>query len=184
MGPPTWEPTASSGCPCCAPEPEVPGTAPRESRPSTPFINRRIGSPLYVRASSTHSAMATRAGVAECSTSPMATRSNARSIRASWTTGYWGARRSIVASIRSRRRTTIATRSRANDAAVGSSSVSARCRSRIAGAVRCPNSASNSAASASRRAARRERISSAWPPVAAGAEFPPRPVPPSRLAPS
>ena len=56
-------------------------------------MRRRIGSPLYVRASSTHSAMATRAGVAECSTSDMAVRSSARSIRASPVTGYWGARR-------------------------------------------------------------------------------------------
>ena len=37
--------------------------------------------------------MATRAGVPECSTSPMAVRSSARSIRASPMTGYWGARR-------------------------------------------------------------------------------------------
>src|SRR5215212_6685162 len=34
--------------------------------PRTPFMRRRIGSPLYVRANSTHSAIATRAGVAEC----------------------------------------------------------------------------------------------------------------------
>ena len=53
-------------------------------------MRRRIGSPLYVRASSTHSAMATRAGVAECSTSDMAQRSSARSIRASPVTGYCG----------------------------------------------------------------------------------------------
>ena len=55
-----------------------------------------------MRASSTHSAMATRAGVPECSTSHMAVRSSARSIRASPVTGYWGARRAISASIESR----------------------------------------------------------------------------------
>ena len=65
-------------------------------------MRRRIGSPLYVRASSTHSAMATRAGVAECSTSDMAQRRSARSIRASPVTGYCGARRVISASIESR----------------------------------------------------------------------------------
>ena len=57
-------------------------------RPSTPFMSRRMGSPEYVRASSTHSAIATRAGVAgECNTSDMAERSNARSIRAIPVTG-------------------------------------------------------------------------------------------------
>ena len=60
-------------------------------------MRRRAGSPLYVRANSTHSAIATRAGVVpECNTSPTAQRSRARSIRASWTTGYWGAIRSIL----------------------------------------------------------------------------------------
>ena len=55
-------------------------------------MSRRIGSPEYVRASSTHSAIATGAGVAgECSTSHRPQRSSARSIRASETTGYWGA---------------------------------------------------------------------------------------------
>ena len=58
--------------------------------------------------------MATRAGVAECSTSPMAQRSSARSIRASPVTGYWGARRSISASIASRCAITAATSSRAS----------------------------------------------------------------------
>ena len=43
--------------------------------------------------------MATRAGVEEYSTSPSAQRSSERSIRASWTTGYWGADASIRASI-------------------------------------------------------------------------------------
>jgi hypothetical protein len=89
-------------------------------------MRRRIGSPLYVRASSTHSAMATRAGVPECSTSDMAVRSSARSIRARPVTGYWGARRVISASIESRCAITAATNSRASSAAVGSRSSSAR----------------------------------------------------------
>jgi len=51
-------------------------------------MSRRMGSPEYVRASSTHSAIATRAGVAgECNTSDIAERSNARSIRAIPVTG-------------------------------------------------------------------------------------------------
>ncbi len=82
-------------------------------------MRRRIGSPLYVRASSTHSAMATRAGVAECSTSDMAQRSSARSIRASPVTGYCGARRVISASIESRCAISAATSSRARVAAFG-----------------------------------------------------------------
>ena len=89
-------------------------------------MRRRIGSPLYVRANSTHSAMATRAGVAECSTSDMAVRSRARSMRARPVTGYCGARRVISASIASRYATTAATSSRASSAAVGSRSISAR----------------------------------------------------------
>ena len=75
--------------------------------------------------------MATRAGVGECSTSPMAQRSSARSIRASWTTGYWGAVGSISASIVSRCATTAATSSRASVGRVRSPSASARWRSRI-----------------------------------------------------
>ncbi len=138
-----------------------PTTASDATRPRTPFINRRAGSPLYIRANSTHSAIATRAGVvAECSTSPMAVRSNARSILASCTTGYWGARRSINASIRSRFSTTASTRRRASSAVSGSPSSSARCRSSTAVAVRWPNSASKMAARASRRPARRARIRS------------------------
>ena len=50
--------------------------------------------------------MATRAGVEEYSTSPRAQRSRERSIRASWTTGYWGADASIRASISTRFATT------------------------------------------------------------------------------
>ena len=57
--------------------------------------------------------MATRAGVAECSTSDMARRSRARSIRASPVTGYCGARRVISASISSRCAISAATSSRA-----------------------------------------------------------------------
>ena len=124
-------------------------------------MRRRIGSPLYVRASSTHSAMATRAGVAECSTSDMAQRSSARSIRASPVTGYCGARRVISASIESRCAISAATSSRASAAAFGSRSSSARWRSRTASAVRWPKSASKTAASASRRPVRRPRTRSA-----------------------
>ena len=62
--------------------------------------------------------MATRAGVAECSTSPMAQRSSARSIRARPVTGYCGARRPISASIPSRCSMTAATSSRASVAGV------------------------------------------------------------------
>ena len=40
--------------------------------------------------------MATRDGVVEYSTSPIAQRSSERSIRASWTTGYWGAAAAIL----------------------------------------------------------------------------------------
>ena len=123
-------------------------------------MRRRIGSPLYVRASSTHSAMATRAGVAECSTSDMAQRSSARSIMASPVTGYWGARRVISASIESRCSISAATSSRASAAAFGSRSSSARWRSRTASAVRCPKSASKTAARASRRPVRRPRTRS------------------------
>src|SRR5437870_976307 len=90
----------------------------------------------------------------------MALRSNARSIRASVTTGYCGAIRSMVASIVSRCETTAATRERASEAATGLPSISARWRSRIASAVRCPNSASKTAARASRRPVLRARIRS------------------------
>src|SRR5690349_23469863 len=57
--------------------------------------------------------------------------------------------------------TTAATSSRASAAAVSSRSDSARCRSRIASGVRWPKSASNTAASASRRPVRRPRWASA-----------------------
>ena len=76
--------------------------------------------------------MATRAGVAEYSTSPSAQRSSERSIRASWTTGYWGADASIRASIVDACATTAPTISRASSPAPGSASTSARCRSRTA----------------------------------------------------
>src|SRR6478735_8072638 len=114
-----------------------------------------------MRANSTHSAMATRAGVPECSTSDMAVRRSARSIRASPVTGYWGARRVISASIESRYRVTAPTSSRASSAAAGSFSDSARCRSRTASAVCCPKSASKTAESARRRPVRRPRTRSA-----------------------
>ena len=99
--------------------------------------------------------MATRDGVEEYSTSPIAQRSSERSIRASWTTGYWGAMASIRASISTRFATTAATMDRASAPAAGSASTSARSRSRTAVAVRCPKSASNTADSATRRPARR-----------------------------
>src|SRR6185503_2653476 len=105
--------------------------------------------------------MATRAGVPECSTSPRADRSNARSILARPVTGYWGATTPIRASIASRWATTASTSSRARAAAVSSRSDSARWRSRIASAVRWPKSASKIAASASRRPVRRPRWRSA-----------------------
>ena len=105
--------------------------------------------------------MATRAGVAECSTSDMAQRSRARSIRARPVTGYCGARRVISASISSRCAMTAATSSRASAAATGSRSSSARWRSRTASAVRWPKSASKTAARASRRPVRRPRTRSA-----------------------
>src|SRR6185369_10936762 len=101
--------------------------------------------------------MATRAGVAEYSTSPSAQRSSERSIRASWTTGYWGADASIRASISTRLVTTAATIPRASSPAPASASTSARSRSRTVVAVRCPKSASKTAASATRRPARRDR---------------------------
>ena len=104
--------------------------------------------------------MATRAGVEEYSTSPSAQRSSERSIRASWTTGYWGADASIRASISTRFATTDATIPRASSLAPGSASTSARSRSRTAVGVRCPKSASNTAASATRRPARSDRIRS------------------------
>src|SRR5258706_5110410 len=90
----------------------------------------------------------------------MAQRSKARSIRARVTPGYCGATRSIVASIVSGCETTAATSERANEAASGLPSISARCRSRIASAVRCPNSASKTAARARRRPVRNARIRS------------------------
>jgi len=105
--------------------------------------------------------MATRAGVAECSTSDMAQRSRARSIRARPVTGYCGARRVISASISSRCAISAATSSRARAAAFSSRSSSARWRSRTASAVRCPKSASKTAARASRRPVRRPRTRSA-----------------------
>src|SRR6185369_16397823 len=104
--------------------------------------------------------MATRAGVSEYSTSPIAQRSSERSIRASWTTGYWGAAASIRASISTRFATTSATMRRASAPAAGSASTSARARSRTAVAVRWPKSASNTADSATRRPARSERTRS------------------------
>jgi hypothetical protein len=107
--------------------------------------------------------MATRAGVPEYSTSPRAQRRSERSIRASWATGYWGATSSIRASISTRLRTTHETIVRARSPAAGSASTSASWRSSTAVAVRCPKSASNTAASATRRPARRLRTRS--PPV-------------------
>jgi hypothetical protein len=104
--------------------------------------------------------MATRDGVEEYSTSPIAQRSSERSIRASWTTGYWGADASIRASIWTRLATTAATTVRASSPAAGSASTSARSRSRTAVGVRCPKSASNTADSATRRPARRLRTRS------------------------
>src|SRR5690349_4638909 len=142
----------------------------RAIRPRTPFMRRRIGSPLYVRASSTHSAMATRAGVSEYSTSPIAQRSSERSIRASWTTGYWGAVISIRASMSTRCSTTAATIRRASSPAPGSASTSARARSSTAVGVRCPKSASNTDASATRRPARRDRTRSVEAPEPASEE--------------
>jgi hypothetical protein len=102
--------------------------------------------------------MATRAGVEEYSTSPSPQRSSERSIRASWTTGYCGAASSILASISTRFLTTMATIDRASSPAAGSASTSASCRSSTAVADRCPKSASNTAASATRRPARSERM--------------------------
>src|SRR3990172_5144548 len=61
----------------------------------------------------------------------------------------------------SRWRTTISTSVRASSAVSASPSDSASSRSRMAGAVRCPNSASKTAESAARRAARRLRSRSA-----------------------
>src|SRR6185369_8063036 len=104
--------------------------------------------------------MATRAGVSEYSTSPIAQRSSERSIRTSWTTGYWGAAASIRASISTRFATTSATIRRASAPAAGSASTSASARSRTAVAVRWPKSASNTADSATRRPARSERTRS------------------------
>src|SRR6478672_5002989 len=104
--------------------------------------------------------MATRAGVSEYSTSPIAQRSSERSIRASWTTGYCGAETSIRASISTRFATTSATIRRASAPAAGSASTSASERSRTAVAVRWPKSASNTADSATRRPARSERTRS------------------------
>src|SRR6185369_15193256 len=92
----------------------------------------------------------------------MAQRSRARSIRARPLTGYWGATATIRASIVSRWVMTLATRLRASSAARASPSVSVRCRSRIASAVRWPNSASKTAASARRRPVRKARIRSGW----------------------
>src|SRR3954471_2094954 len=105
--------------------------------------------------------MATRAGVSEYSTSPIAQRRSERSIRASWTTGFWGAEASIRASISTRFATTAATTRRASLPAAGLASTSARSRSRTAVAVRWPKSASNTADSATRRPARSERTRSA-----------------------
>jgi len=113
--------------------------------------------------------MATRDGVEEYSTSPIAQRSSERSIRASWTTGYWGADASIRASISTRFATAASTIVRASSPAAGSASTSARSRSRTVVAVRCPKSASNTAASATRRPARRLRIRSERSPLAANA---------------
>ena len=77
----------------------------------------------------------------------MAQRSSARSIRASWMTGYWGAAGSIWASMCRGARPPRSTISRASSAASGRARSSARWRSRTASAVRCPKSASNTAAS-------------------------------------
>src|SRR6185312_16803946 len=110
--------------------------------------------------------MATRAGVSEYSTSPIAQRRSERSIRASWTTGYWGADASIRASIWTRFATTAPTIRRARSPAARSASTSARSRSRTAVAVRWPKSASKTADSATRRPARRERTRSARRPSA------------------
>src|SRR5215211_2132071 len=104
--------------------------------------------------------MATRAGVEEYSTSPRPQRSSERSIRASWTTGYWGATSSIRASISTRFVTTAETIDRASSPAAGSASTSASWRSRTAVGVRCPKSASNTAVRATRRPARNERMRS------------------------
>src|SRR6185369_11668552 len=105
--------------------------------------------------------MATRAGVEEYSTSPIAQRSSERSIRASWTTGYWGAAASIRASMSTRFATTASTIRRASSPAARSASTSARSRSRTAVAVRWPKSASNTADSATRRPARSDLTRSA-----------------------
>src|SRR6185436_4879161 len=105
--------------------------------------------------------MATRAGVEEYSTSPIAQRSSERSIRASWTTGYWGADASIRASMSTRFATTDSTIRRASSPAARSASTSARSRSRTAVAVRWPKSASKTADSATRRPARSDRTRSA-----------------------
>ena len=86
----------------------------------------------------------------------MAVRSSARSIRASRTTGYWGARRLISASIGSRYRDHRADQLAGQlGRAPGRFSDSARWRSRTASAVRWPKSASKTAESASRRPVRR-----------------------------
>ncbi len=92
----------------------------------------------------------------------MPQRSSARSIRASWTTGYWGA------GARSGRRSGRVVDDGRDEPAgerrvAGSASVSARCRSRMAVAVRWPNSASKTAARASRRPARAVRATSDRP---------------------
>ena len=104
--------------------------------------------------------MATRAGVSEYSTSPRAQRSSERSIRASWTTGYWGADASIRTSMSTRFATTQPTIPRASSPAPGSASTSASERSSTAVAVRWPKSASNTADSATRRPARSDRTRS------------------------
>src|SRR5215212_8101241 len=104
--------------------------------------------------------MATRDGVEEYSISPIAQRSSERSIRASWTTGYWGASDSMFASISTRFATTAPTTVRASSPAAASASTSARSRSRTAVAVRSPKSASNTAESATRRPARSDRMRS------------------------
>jgi hypothetical protein len=109
--------------------------------------------------------MATRDGVEEYSTSPIAQRSSERSIRASWTTGYWGAVAPILASISTRFATTAPTMSRASSPAAGSASTSARSRSSTAVAVRRPKSASKTADSATRRPARSDRMRSEVRPV-------------------
>ena len=82
-------------------------------------------------------------------------------MRASWTTGYWGASSSIRASIVSRLATTAATSSRASSAASASPSSSARWRSKTADGVRWPKSASKTAASASLRPVLFDRTRSA-----------------------